>query len=209
MLRDLGARVRQGFLHQVQDVHAPLARLRQRHGHDFLGDALDLDVHLQGGNAAVGAGDLEVHIAQVILVAEDVREHGEAVAFLDQTHRDPRDVRLGRHPGVHQREARAANRGHRRAAIRFGNLGNDAHRVCELFGGRQHSDQRALGEAAVADFAALRRTDAAGLAGCVRRHVVVEHEALAVFTHQRVNDLLVARRAQRRHYDRLRFAARE
>src|SRR5439155_2051240 len=91
VLRDLGARVRQGFLHQVQDVHAPLARLRQRHGHDFLGDALDLDVHLQGGNAAVGAGDLEVHIAQVILVAEDVREHGEAVAFLDQTHRDPRN----------------------------------------------------------------------------------------------------------------------
>ena len=145
----------------------------------------------------------------MILVAEDVGEHGEAVAVFDQPHRDARDVCLGRHAGVHQREARAAHRGHRRASIRFGDLGNDAHRVRELFAGRQHRDQRALGEAAVADFAALRRTDAAGLAGCVRWHVVMEHEALAVFTHQRVDDLLVARRAQRRHYDRLRFAARE
>ena len=42
----------------------------------------------------VGAGDLEVHVAEVILVAEDVGQHGEAVAFLDQAHRDAGDVRL-------------------------------------------------------------------------------------------------------------------
>jgi hypothetical protein len=43
------------FLHQVQDVHPALARLRQRDRHDLLGDALDLDVHLQRRDAAVGA----------------------------------------------------------------------------------------------------------------------------------------------------------
>jgi hypothetical protein len=63
---------------------------------------------------------------------------------------------------------------------------------------RQHGEERALGEAAVADLAALRRADAAGLAGGIRRHVVVEHEALGVLAHQRVDALLVARGAERR-----------
>ena len=179
---------------RLQDVHAAFARLRQRDRHDFLGDALDLDVHLQRGDAAVGAGHLEVHVAQVILVAEDVGQHREAVAFLDEAHRDAGDVRLGRHAGVHQREAAAADRGHRRAAVRLGDLRDDAHRVREFLGRRQHGEQRALGEAAVADLAALRRADAAGLAGRVRRHVVVEHEAVAVLAHQRVD--ASARRAR-------------
>ena len=56
--------------------------------HDLLGDAGDLDVHLQRGDAVLGAGDLEVHVAEVILVAEDVGQHGELVAFLDQAHGD-------------------------------------------------------------------------------------------------------------------------
>jgi len=42
------------------------------------------------------ARDLEVHVAEVILVAQDVCEHGEALAFLDQPHRDARDVRFHR-----------------------------------------------------------------------------------------------------------------
>ena len=101
MLRELGARVRQRFLHPVQDVHPSFARLRQRDRHDLLGDALDLDVHLQRGNAVIGARDLEVHVAEMILVAQDVGEHGEPVAVLDEPHCDAGNVRLHRHPGVH------------------------------------------------------------------------------------------------------------
>ena len=127
MLRDFGARVRKRFLHQVQDVHAPFARLRQRDRHDLLRDALDLDVHLQRGYAAVRARDLEIHVAQVILIAENVGEHRETIALLDESHRDARDVCFSRHAGVHQREARAAYRCHRRAAVRLGNLRHDAH----------------------------------------------------------------------------------
>src|SRR5262249_53200486 len=50
---------------------------------------------------------------------------------------------------------------------------------------------------------------APGLAGGVRRHVVVEHEALAVFARQRVDDLLVAPGTQRDGHQRLGLAARE
>src|ERR1700740_2613376 len=33
--------------HLAEDMHAPLLRLAERDPHDFLGDACDLDVHLQ------------------------------------------------------------------------------------------------------------------------------------------------------------------
>src|SRR5215510_5201762 len=48
------------------------------------------------------------------LLAEDVGEHGEALAFLDQAHRDARDVRLHGHARVHESKAAPAHRCHRR-----------------------------------------------------------------------------------------------
>ena len=44
----------------------------------------------------LGAADLEVHVAQVVLVAEDVGQHGDAVALLDEAHRDAGHRRLDR-----------------------------------------------------------------------------------------------------------------
>ena len=53
-----------------------------------------------------GAGDLEIHVAEMILVAEDIRQHGKAFRLLDQPHRDPRH-RAGqaarRHPSAKAR----------------------------------------------------------------------------------------------------------
>jgi hypothetical protein len=113
VLRYLGARVRQRLLHQMQNVHPAFACLRQRNRHDLLGDALDLDVHLQRSDAAIGAGDLEIHVTEMILIAEDVGQHREARAVFDKAHGNAGDVRLGRYAGVHQRQARAAYRRHR------------------------------------------------------------------------------------------------
>ena len=78
VLAELGARLAERLRHLAEDVQTPVLRLVERGLHDLLGDALDLDVHLQRGDAVRGAGDLEVHVAEVILVAEDVGEHGEA-----------------------------------------------------------------------------------------------------------------------------------
>src|SRR5437763_14963309 len=61
----------------------------------------------------------------------------------------------------------------------------------------------------MADLAALRRAHAAGLASRIGRHVVVEHEALAILAGERVDDLLVAPGAERDGDQRLRLAARE
>jgi hypothetical protein len=156
-----------------------------------------------------GAGHLEVHVAEVILVAEDVGQHGEVVAFLDQAHRDAGDRRLDRHAGVHQRQRGTADRGHRGRAVRLGDLGDDADGVGEVFHRRHHGQHAALGEAAVADFAALRAHHAAGFTHRVGREVVVEQEVILVLAFDRVDDLRVARGAERGHHQRLRLAAGE
>ena len=45
---------------------------------DLGGYAGDLDVHLEAGDALRRARDLEVHVAEVILVAEDIGEDGRS-----------------------------------------------------------------------------------------------------------------------------------
>ncbi len=62
--------------------------LTERDLHDLFGDALDLDVHLERGDARFRAGDLEVHVAEMIFVTENVRENREALVFENQAHRD-------------------------------------------------------------------------------------------------------------------------
>ena len=69
-------------------MQAPVPGLVEGGVHDVLGDGRDLEVHLQGRHANLRAGHLEVHVAQMVLVAEDVGEHGEAVVLLDQAHGD-------------------------------------------------------------------------------------------------------------------------
>ena len=57
------------------------------------------------------------------------------------------------------------------------------------------------------DLAPTRRAHAPGLAGRVGREVVVQHEVRAVLALERVDDLLVLARAERRHHHGLRLAA--
>ena len=92
------------LVHLAEDVQAALARLIQRDFHDLGRHALDLDVHLQRRHAILRAGDLEIHVAEVILVTEDVGQHLEAAAFEHQAHRNTGDGRLHRHARIHQRQ---------------------------------------------------------------------------------------------------------
>src|SRR5262249_15795645 len=96
----------------TQDVHAAVLRLRERDLHDFLGDPCDLDVHLQGGLALLGAGILEVHVSKVVFVAKDVGQHGVAFVLENEAHGDAGGWPLQRYPRIHQRQRRAADRGH-------------------------------------------------------------------------------------------------
>ena len=61
----------------------------------------------------------------------------------------------------------------------------------------------------MSDLAPLRDAGAPGLAGRVRRHVVVHQKALETLAVQGLDFLLVASGAESRRHQRLRFAARE
>ncbi len=190
-------------------MHPAFTCLHQRNIHDLFGDALDLDIHLQRGDALLCTGYLEIHVAKVIFVAQDVGEHRKTVAFLDQTHRNARDMRLERYAGIHQRKTSSTDGRHRTRSVRLRNFGNQTHRIGEFIGRRQYREQSPLGKTAVPDFAAFGRTHATRFTGRIRRKVVMQHESFGVFALQRVDDLLVACGAQRCDCQCLGFAARE
>ena len=81
-----------------------LLGLRQGGLQDGAVDAVALDVHLQGGDALGRAGDLEIHVAEVVLVTEDVGEDQEVPLLLDQAHGDARDRVLQRDARIHHRQ---------------------------------------------------------------------------------------------------------
>src|SRR5215216_6692653 len=208
-LRQLGARRLDDLGHLAEDERAALLGLRERVAQDVEGHARDLDVHLQRGDPALRAGDLEVHVAEVVLDTGDVGEHDVVVALLDQAHRDAGHRTLDRHAGVHQRQRGAAHRGHRRRAVGLQDVGHDADCVGELLRRRDHRDQRALGERAVADVTALGAAHEGGLDDRERREVVVVEVALGRLEAEVVQAHLLARGAQRGHGQGLRLAARE
>ncbi len=133
VLRKLRTWRRHDLVHLFEDVESTFARLVQGFVHDLLLQPGDLDVHLDGGNALVGSADLEIHVAEMILVTEDVRQDGVLLALHDEAHRDAGDRCLDGHASVHHRQASATDGRHRRRAVRLRDLRDDTHRVGEVF----------------------------------------------------------------------------
>lgn len=204
-----GARLGDDLVHLAEDVQASFQGLAQGDLHDLFGDTVDLDVHLQGGDALVGTGNLEVHVAQVVFVTEDVGQDGELLAFLDQAHGDTGDRRLDRHTGIHQRQGGAAHGGHRAGTVGLGDLGNHANGVGELVLGRQHGGDATTGQTAMADFTTTRAAHAAALAYRERREVVVQHEGVLALAFQGIQQLGITRGAEGRDDQGLGFATGE
>ncbi len=87
-LADLGSGLGDRGVHDLEDLQAGLAGLLQRLGQHVGREAVDLGVELQGGDEVGGAGDLEVHVAEGVLGAEDVGEGGVLALGVDQAHGD-------------------------------------------------------------------------------------------------------------------------
>ena len=196
MLGDRGARRVDRLPHFLEDVQATVLRLGECGGHDGAIHTLDLDVHLQAGDALAGADHLEIHVAEVVLVAEDVGEHHHLVTLLDQAHGHAGDRRLDGHTGVHQGQAGAADRGHGGGAVGLEHLGDHPQGVGEGVIGGQYRLDAAAGQGAVADVAATGTAQPPDLADAEGREVVVEHEAAIDIAAQPFQVLLVALAAQ-------------
>ena len=85
------------FFHQAQDVCTAFFGLFQSDVHDFFGDALDFDVHLQSSDAVFGTRYFKVHVAQVVFVAQDVGQYRKFRAFQNQAHGNTCHVCFQRH----------------------------------------------------------------------------------------------------------------
>ena len=96
--------------HGAEDFDPRLARLLQRVADDLLADAVDLQVELDAGDAVLRAGHLEVHVAEVVLVADDVGQQDVAVGLLDQADGDAGHGIADRHAGGHQAQRRRRTR---------------------------------------------------------------------------------------------------
>ena len=178
---------------------------------DLAREAGDLDVHLDGGDAALGAADLEVHVAEVVFVAEDVARGWRlrSPSVMRPIAMPATGALIGT-PASMSESAAAADRGHRRRAVRLERLGDDADRVRELVAAPGSCATSA--RSARAPWPISRRPGPRiGLVSPVekRREVVVQHEALPALAGERVDLLLVGRGAERGGDDRLRLAALE
>ena len=98
---------------------------------------------------------------------------------------------------------------HRRRAVGGEHFGDEAQGVGEVLLARHHGHERG-GQGAVADLAALGRSDPAGLTGGERGHVVVVEVTLLFSVSQRVNAAAFMRcHAERSDVQHLRLAALE
>ena len=207
--RHFVARLGDALGHHVHDFEPRVARLVQGAGEDLEVDSLDLHVHLQRGDALAAAGDLEVHVAEVVFQAGNVGQDRDVIVALDQAHGDAGDGGADRYAGVHHREHGGADAGHGGAAVGGEHLGDDADGVGEFLEGRQDRLHGALAEHAVADRAAAGVAHAARLAGREGREVVVVHEALAVLGVEVVKPLRHAAAGEGGEGEHLGFAALE
>ena len=193
----------------VQNIQAALAALLESLGNDVVGQAIDLDVHLDGSDALAGAAHLEVHIAVEVLHALNVQHGHPAVALGDQAAGNAGNGCLDGHACIHQGQRRAADRCLRGGTVGGEHLRHAADGVGELFQRGQHGHQSTLCQCAMADLAAAGAARCAGLAHRVRREVVVMDIALGLLVGQVVHELVVLGAAQSAGGQHLRLAAGE
>src|SRR5205814_1822757 len=175
ILRQIRTRLRERLRHLAKNVKSSLTRLRQCFLDDLEIESFDLDVHLDRSDSVLGASDLEVHVAEVILCTEDVGEDRVLRAFLDQTHGNAGHRGAERNTGVEQRQRATAHRRHRRGPVRLENVRHDADRIREILEGGQHALQRALGAIAVSDLTATGAAHPSNFTSRARWEIGMKH----------------------------------
>ena len=108
------ARSRDGLVDYVEDVETAFTSLVECAFEDLVAETVALDVHLCGGDAVDCTGNFEVHVAEVVLVTEDVAQDGifGVVGVGDQTHSDTADRLLHLYAGIKKCESACTNGGH-------------------------------------------------------------------------------------------------
>ncbi len=199
--------------HFREDVHPRDASFFHRFNHEREGNALELEVELETGDAFFRSGDFAIHVAVMVFPANDVGKQlilGNFLAaiFGANADADARHRAGQGNTGIQQRQRAATDGRHRSGAVRLHDLAGDANGIGIILG--QHALDAAFGERAVADFAAAGATDASGFADGEIREIVMEDEFfLGLAAGVGIKFLRVVAGAECGERDGLRFAARK
>ena len=99
----------------IEDMETTVASLHKSLFEDLVAETVTLDIHLSGCDAVDSTCHLEVHVAEVILVAENITEDGILGAFgvCDETHGNAADGFLHLHACVEKCKSAGAHSSHR------------------------------------------------------------------------------------------------
>ena len=156
-----------------------------------------LDVHLGSGKSLGSTRGLEVHVTQVVLVAEDVREDGILVlaGVLDETHGNAADGSCDGYTGIHQGQTACTGGSHGAGTVGLQDVRYDTDGV-GIVGGNL-TLQTAPCQMAVSNLTTAYAALCLGLAGGEGREVVVKQETLVFAYENVVNQFLVQFGTQR------------
>ena len=98
--------------HLAHNVLAGLVSLCKSLGHNLFREAIALDIHLGCSDTVLGSRYLEVHIAEMILIAENIGKDCIFAVLLDESHRNTCNRLLDLDTGVHKCQTAGANACH-------------------------------------------------------------------------------------------------
>ena len=193
---EVSTRFSDRLLDLTQDMQSTSLSLVQSLLQDLVRETVHLDIHLSSGDTILRTRHLEVHITEVILIAQDIGEHRVLHITLvgDQTHRDTGNRLLDLHTRIHQRQRTSADSSHGRRTVRLHDIGNDTHAIWII--SRDHTFQGTPSEVTVTDFTTAHTTLRLRLARRERREVIVQQETLLAMNEHLIDQLLVLLRTQ-------------
>ena len=112
-------RFRDTFGDFAQNVFASFFSLQQCLFKDFIRQTVYLDIHLGSSDTIFCTGYLEVHIAKVVFITEDVGQYGIFffACVLNQSHRDTGYGFLDFYTGIHQSQCSGTYGSHGRRTV--------------------------------------------------------------------------------------------
>jgi len=75
-------------------------------------NAVNFDIHLQGGNAPTRPGYLKIHVPIMVFITNNIGQNGYIASVGNKTHGHACHRVLYGHTCIHKREASAADRRH-------------------------------------------------------------------------------------------------
>ena len=185
--------------HAVHDELAGILAAGNCAFHDGSGQTVDLDIHLNGGNAVMGSGHLEVHVAEEVFQTLDIGQQDKIVIGIarHQTAGNTCNLLLDRNAGCHQCHAACAGRSHGGGTVGFEGLGDRTDGIRELFHARKDRQKGSLSQCTVSDFTAARSSGDLGLTdGVCREVVLVQISLLSDVGIHALNALCLGKRAE-------------